>query len=62
MKVKLFTRDGGFVADLQIHPFKLMPEAIAWGSRFFVRNVFMDTTETYGYTEAFCYAHVGEGE
>ena len=58
MKVKLYTRDGGFVADIVTLPFKLMPEVIMWGQRFFVHDLFKDTTETYGYTEAFCYAHV----
>ena len=52
MKVKLFTRGGGFVANVTTVPFKLMPEAIQWGERFFVRDHFKDTTEYYGYSEA----------
>lgn len=52
MKIKLFTRDGGFVRDAEIPPFVLMPEVMLWGSRIFVRNIFMDTTGWYGYAEA----------
>lgn len=58
MEVKLFTRDGGFVADIVTLPFQLMPEVILWGERFFMRNVSFDSGQGYGYTEAFCYAYV----
>lgn len=58
MNVKLYTRDGGFVTDITTIPFRLMPEVIQWGSRFFCRNVFKDTTTTYGYTEGCLWFHI----
>lgn len=52
MKVKCFTRGGGFVREAELPPFQLMPEALIWGSRLFVRNIFLDTTDYFGYSEA----------
>lgn len=59
MNVKLFTRDGKFVADVDVLPFEIMPEVILWGSRYFVRSIFFETGEYFGYQEAFCYAVTG---
>lgn len=36
MKIKLYARDGGFVAEVVIPPFNDPPEALLWGSRLFV--------------------------
>lgn len=36
MKVKLFTRDGGFVHEAEVPPFLTPPDLIIWGERFFV--------------------------
>lgn len=36
--IDLFTRDGGFVANVPFLPYKFMPEAILWGQRFFIRR------------------------
>lgn len=36
MKIKLFTRDGGFVRDGMLPPFLIPPEVISWGARVFV--------------------------
>ena len=38
MKLKLMTRDGGFVRDGEIPPFTPPPEVITWGSRVFVHE------------------------
>lgn len=38
MKIKLLTRDGGFVHQAEIPPFAPPPEVIGWGSRIFVRR------------------------
>lgn len=37
-KVKLYTRDGGFVVEINILPFKIYPEAIMWGERMFIKT------------------------
>ena len=52
MRIQLFTRSGDFVHKAEVLPFVLMPEVMMWGSRIFVRNIFKDTTECFGYTEA----------
>lgn len=36
--VKLFTRDGGFVAEVEIPRFTPPAEVLQWGSRLFVRT------------------------
>lgn len=36
MRVKLLTRDGGFVKEFEIPPFMIPPEILVWGSRSFV--------------------------
>lgn len=38
MHVELLTRAGEFVTAVEILPYKFMPEAILWGSRFFIRR------------------------
>jgi hypothetical protein len=68
MKVRLFTRDGGYVADAEIPPFNEFPDVIIWGERFFVapdvdrvpRPVleFHAVEEQHAYVEAFTYAIV----
>ena len=60
MKVKLFTRDGGFVHSAEIPPFNEPPTIIIWGQRFFV---FADVdgpalpieSDEQGYVEAFTF-------
>jgi hypothetical protein len=57
MKIKLFTRDGGFVHEALIPPFKPAPEVITWGARVFVRNdVYAIGDEATGYVEGMAYA------
>lgn len=34
--VKLYARDGGFVAEVRIPPLRPFAEGLMWGSRFFV--------------------------
>ena len=34
-KVRLETREGGLVVEVEIPPFKMFPEVISWGSRTF---------------------------
>lgn len=36
MIVKLFTKDGGFVAEEVVPPFNIAPEVIVWGQRTFI--------------------------
>jgi hypothetical protein len=38
LAVDLFTRDDGFVVTVKVPPFHPPAEAIAWGSRFFIRG------------------------
>lgn len=38
MKVELLTKSGEYVYTVTILPYKLMPEAILWGSRFFIKR------------------------
>jgi hypothetical protein len=45
MKVKMFSRDGGFVAEAVIPAFNDPPEAILWGVRLFV----LPQPENYGH-------------
>jgi hypothetical protein len=43
MLARLCTRDGGFVRNVDTGmPFIVYPEAMIWGSRIFMRNVFLD--------------------
>ncbi len=35
MNIDLYTRAGEHVATVYVPPFKVMPEIICWGSRFF---------------------------
>lgn len=39
MKIKLITRDGGFVRDAEIPPFTPPPEVVTWGTRVFVHGL-----------------------
>lgn len=36
VKVRLYTRDGHFVVDAPFLPYKTQPDAVLWGSRFFL--------------------------
>lgn len=45
MLVRLYTRDGGFVVEKFIPPFKVPPEIIAWGERVFVLDANSDCCE-----------------
>jgi len=36
IRVRLYTSDGHFVTDAPFLPYKTAPEAVLWGSRFFV--------------------------
>jgi hypothetical protein len=38
MRVKLLTRDGGFVREGNTPPFHPPPEAMIWGTRIFMRR------------------------
>jgi hypothetical protein len=38
MEVPLYTRAGEFVVTVKILPYKLMPEAILWGARYFIKR------------------------
>jgi hypothetical protein len=68
MKVRLFTKDGGFVHEQEIPPFNDAPDVIIWGLRMFVGpNIdgpvsaqYRDADDTYVYEEAFAYALVPE--
>ncbi len=53
-KVKLFTRGGEFVIEIEVLPFALMPEVIQWGTRIFVRE------NDERYLEGFLYVHPPE--
>lgn len=57
MKIKLFTRDGGFVRDGEIPPFLIPPEVITWGSRTFVHDEKFTPLhgEPTGYVEGLAY-------
>lgn len=37
-EVDLLTRDGGFVVRVPLAPYKVPPDAIMWGQRFFIRR------------------------
>ena len=65
MKVKLYTKDGGFVHEQEIPPFTDQPTLIIWGQRFFVcpdldgpvgRHVDEEGDDECSYEEAFTYA------
>ena len=36
IKVRLYTREGEFVVDAPFLPYKTQPDAVLWGSRFFI--------------------------
>lgn len=59
MKIKLFTRDAGFVHEADIPPFLLPPEVVTWGSRVFTKDdrsiVEADGSRTVRYTEGILY-------
>lgn len=57
MKVKLFTADGGFVAEVEIAPFQTMPEVLIWGARVFVwhDDPASQIDGKSGYVEGFAY-------
>lgn len=46
-KVKLYTRDGGYVATVEIPTTRPGPEGIMWGERTF----FLNTSGTHHYVE-----------
>lgn len=57
MKVKLFTRGGGFVREAEIPPFVLQPEVVTWGARVFVQDdTYTMTDDAVGYVEGMAYA------
>lgn len=35
MQVNLYTREGGFVAVVELPPFQIIPEVLVWGERCF---------------------------
>ncbi len=45
MKIKLLTRDGGFVRDGEIPPFHPPPQVITWGTRCFVHGLAFHPTD-----------------
>lgn len=66
MKVKLFTRTGGFVHEQEIPPFNEQPDVILWGERVF-KTMSVDNPaaspenyepDDYPYEEAWTYALV----
>lgn len=54
MKVRLETRDGQFVCNITIMPFQLSPDALTWGTRFFVKHAELEDRVVY--REAFCFS------
>lgn len=36
IRIKLFTRDGGFVTEGEMPPFLTLPDVIVWGERVFI--------------------------
>jgi hypothetical protein len=58
MKMRLTIRDGGHVADVEIPPFKSLPDVLVWGDRVFS---FHQSRSDDGdpcsaeYREVFCY-------
>lgn len=54
LTVRLETRSGHFVADVLVPEFKLMPEGLMWGMRFFVPAKYTDNPRVY--TEGMLYA------
>ena len=64
VKVKLFTKDGGFVGEGITPPLRTPPDIIIWGERFFIcpdvdfsadhPDAVKDSE--YAYVEAFAYA------
>ena len=59
MRIKLFTRDGGFVHEAQLPDFNPGPGIVLWGERVFTRDVTSliesDGSRTVRYTEGFLY-------
>lgn len=45
MKIKLFSRDGGFVTEVVIPPFHDPPEVLMWSARIFV----LPNPDNYGH-------------
>ena len=48
-EVRLFTSTGGYVTTVITAPFQIMPEAIVWGQRIFIKD-----KNTDEYREGFC--------
>lgn len=55
-QVKLFTQDGGFVANVEIPPFKSWPDVLLWGQRIFQKAQTLDPDGLATYRECFAYA------
>lgn len=59
LKVKLFTRAGGFVHEATIPPFTPAPEILTWGDRAFVRSdaslIEQDGSRSVRYVEGLLY-------
>lgn len=58
IRIRLTVRDGAYVADVSIPPFKSMPEVIVWGQRFFGLHQMLDEPEdpcAAEYREVFAY-------
>lgn len=63
-KTRLYTPEGGFVAEVDLPPFNTKPEVLIWGARVFVHvDSFLDLTEDEDgcYVEAFAYYVPFEG-
>jgi hypothetical protein len=44
----IYTNDGKFVANILVPPWKIPPEMLVWGERFFIRRKNGDYTEALG--------------
>lgn len=58
MKIRLAIRGGGHVADVEIPPFKTLPEVLVWGQRFFSFHTELKADGencSAEYREVFCY-------
>lgn len=49
-KVKLYTNDDRFVAEVVVLPFKTMPEVLIWGSRVFKLHGVNAYREVFAYS------------
>jgi hypothetical protein len=58
LKVRLYTRDGGFVHEGEIPDFTPTPEVIVWGERVFVRRAWEDNPSGTIYMEGLAWVLV----